>query len=473
MKKILYMILIFPVMIIIGCLPNANSESNPDPTPEPTPDLTLEPPATPTPDPTPDPTPGITGPTVIIDDELVDIGSVKDEDDTRTVTFDPEALDAQIDDATDYVRVVLPADDKISTFEAIFVVKNIDDMADKDMTLIITVGTVNYEIPTTAIDTTSVMEALGATDPAIVPITVSITKSVDDYTQTVVDSTLRYADMQQIGESMQFNITAYYNGQTVEVENFNQFVGRTIQITAEQARRITTGLVIEDNGSRRHVPTDVFSNTYGRHFATINSLTNSTYVLVYNDVYFADARGTWFEASVNQMASRTIVNGRDTGNFDGNDNITRAEFAAIVIRALGLQNNGASEIFTDVNRHTWYSGYVGKAFEYGIVTGVGFGLYEPHRQITRQEAMLMVQRAANIAQMQGNTADINAFPDAANVSSWALDAAQWNVGSGLIQGRDGRLDPQENITRAETATIILRLLQGAELVDVRAHNQPN
>ena len=77
----------------------------------------------------------------------------------------------------------------------------------------------------------------------------------------------------------------------------------------------------------------------------------------------------------------------------------------------------------------------------------------------------MLQRAAALT---GTSSDLDSFADADSVSYWAKDAVQWNVGSGLIQGTHGKLNPTANITRAESATIILRLLQKASLVDVRS-----
>jgi len=62
---------------------------------------------------------------------------------------------------------------------------------------------------------------------------------------------------------------------------------------------------------------------------------------------------------------------------------------------------------------------------------------------------------------------LDSFADADKVASWALDAARFNVGSGLIVGSNGMLNPEKHITRAETATVILRLLQKAELINTR------
>ena len=88
-------------------------------------------------------------------------------------------------------------------------------------------------------------------------------------------------------------------------------------------------------------------------------------------------------------------------------------------------------------------------------------------KITRQEAMQMIYTAAKLNVFDGVSGNLKTFSDAADVSSWEQVAAQWNVGSGLIQGNNGQINATDNITRSETATIILRLLQKAELVDVR------
>lgn len=80
----------------------------------------------------------------------------------------------------------------------------------------------------------------------------------------------------------------------------------------------------------------------------------------------------------------------------------------------------------------------------------------------------MLQRAAALTAFTGAAGNLDSFADAGSVSTWAIDAAKWNVGSGLFQGAGGKLNPLAEITRAESATVILRLLQKAGLVDVRS-----
>ena len=188
--------------------------------------------------------------------------------------------------------------------------------------------------------------------------------------------------------------------------------------------------------------------------------------VIYNKVGFTDTAGKWYNDVVTEMAARTIVNGKTSTVFDGDGSITRAEFAAILVRALGLPEGKTSQ-FSDTAKSAWYYGSVSTATQYGIIKGYSDGSFKPGANITREEAMAMMQRAAKVAGYAGTTGTLTGFSDASSVGAWAKSAVAYNVGSGLIQGNAGKLNPKNSITRAETAVVVLRLLQKAKLVDVR------
>ena len=264
-----------------------------------------------------------------------------------------------------------------------------------------------------------------------------------------------------------FTITATYNGKNVEVDRFESYVQRVIEIpSGVDPKTITTAVVMEANGAQRHVPTEVYSES-GKWYAKINSMTNSTYALIQSNASFTDTAGKWYAAVVTEMASRKVISGIGENMFAGERAITRAEFAAILVRALGLPADGTS-VFSDVSASAWYSGAVATAVQYGLVTGKGDNRFIPDAYITRQEAMTMLQRAAKLTDYSGTAGSLESFTDAGSVGTWAQGAAKWNVGSGLIVGSGGLLRPNDNISRAESATIILRLLQKTGLVDVRS-----
>lgn len=117
------------------------------------------------------------------------------------------------------------------------------------------------------------------------------------------------------------------------------------------------------------------------------------------------------------------------------------------------------------NEH--YIAEIGAAYEYGIINGATANQFAPNKTITRQEAMVMIQRAAKIAELKGQGGNAVSFKDASKVSSWAQYAVAFNVGNKLIVGSNGEIKPRDTITRAESMTVILRLLQKSNLIDVK------
>ena len=395
---------------------------------------------------------------VIVDGKTENIGSSETTTNETKVTVDSNKLTEKINAAGTSGSVQVPVSDGKTVATAEIVVKNVEDMAKKNMTLEVKSGNVSYQLPTTAIDTATAMEALGASDASKVPLSVTITK-LDESTVKVVNGEL-------VVPPVEFTVTVTYSGKTVEISSFSKYVQRSIEISKEQASQITTAVVKNEDGTLRHVPTYVYEKD-GKWFADINSRTNSTYALIHNETTFADTHGKWYENIVTEMASRKIISGKNSTAFDGDASITRAEFASIVIRALGLPADGKCS-FTDVKSSDWYYGSVGTAVEYGLVSGCTDSSFAPNANITRQEAMVIVQRAAKIAEFTGTTSTLSAFTDSDKVSSWAKSAAEFSVGSGLMVGSNGELRPKADISKAEAATVILRLLQKARLVDVRS-----
>ena len=149
------------------------------------------------------------------------------------------------------------------------------------------------------------------------------------------------------------------------------------------------------------------------------------------------------------------------GVFQPNGNMTRAQFCTITVKALGL-NPRTNTMFSDVKSSDWFAGYVGTAAEMGIVNGVGGGRFDPNGTITRQEAAVMVARAAKVMGLQPaaeNAAEILLlFSDGKNVAAWAQDAVAWCYESGILTD-SGTIQPTKAILRCEVAQMIYNLLR--------------
>lgn len=196
---------------------------------------------------------------------------------------------------------------------------------------------------------------------------------------------------------LNFKVSAVYEDRTEVVSKFNAYVERTIAIPADvDPHNITTGVVMEEDGNVRHVATKVVELN-GVYYAQINSLTNSTYTVVWNPVEFKDVADHWAQEAVNNMGSRMIVHGLGNDMFAPNRNITRAEFAAIVIRSLGLAEGDSH--FTDVKIDDWFHGYINTSSSYKLIAGFADGTFRPHENITREQAMTIIAKAMEVTKL--------------------------------------------------------------------------
>jgi|GEM_PF-3820111 len=274
-----------------------------------------------------------------------------------------------------------------------------------------------------------------------------------------------------IAEPIEFTIHAQHQTDRVAIASFDAYVARTIELPeGTDLSKITTGVIVEANGTVRHVPTKVVTQGENR-FARINSLTNSTYALIWNPLQFADMSQHWAEATVNDMASRLIVNGTSQGVFSPNETVTRAEFAAMLVRGLGLSVKSEASVFSDVKQADWYYGVVQTAHAYGLIDGFEDGTFQPNLAITREQAMHIVAKAMVITGLNKKLAvqDANqalqAYGDAQSASAWAMKGVVNSIGAGIVQGRSEReLAPQALLTRAEVAVMIHRLLRQSDLI---------
>lgn len=166
-----------------------------------------------------------------------------------------------------------------------------------------------------------------------------------------------------------------------------------------------------------------------------------------------------------------IVMGTDNKRFEPDREVTRTEFAAILVRGLGLPMETGAAPFTDVPSGAWFNDVVHTAYTNGLLTGYEDGTFHPGDRITREQAMIMLSRAMTLTGLNAALADQSAdevlrpYSDDAAVSEWARDEVADIIQAGIIQGKNGAmLAPQDFLTRAEAATIVQRLLQLSDLI---------
>jgi hypothetical protein len=188
---------------------------------------------------------------------------------------------------------------------------------------------------------------------------------------------------------------------------------------------------------------------------------------------FGDIRGRADREAIEALAARGILNGKTEADFAPDAGVTRAEFAAVVVRGLGLDpaaEGGSTRSFGDVKQDAWYFDFVHAANFYGIVSGIGSDLFNPNGAVTRQEAAAMVARAARLAGLdteRDETETRNAlaqFGDYRSVAEWAREPLAFCYDRGILD--DAALDivPREAVTRAEIARMLHETLALAALL---------
>ncbi|QGP92644.1 S-layer homology domain protein [Neomoorella glycerini] len=190
----------------------------------------------------------------------------------------------------------------------------------------------------------------------------------------------------------------------------------------------------------------------------------SKYAVLAYEKNFTDTTGHWAQADIKLMAARHIAAGKTDTLFAPDDNVTRAEFAALLLRSLGIAEvQPAAARFKDVQPGAWYYGAVEAASRAGLVGGYEDGTFRPDALITREEMAAMITRALAYAGKPVTVDDAAAllarFTDAAAVSGWAQQAVAAAVKSGIVAGRTANtIVPQASATRAEAIVMLKRLL---------------
>ncbi|MEK3674110.1 S-layer homology domain-containing protein [Paenibacillus sp. FSL R10-2771] len=389
-----------------------------------------------------------------------------------TIAVDPAKLQAKLDAEGNGAVVTIPMMLDSNIIIAELNGQMIKNMENVSATLVLQTTKGTYTLPASEINIGALAERLG-TGIKLEDITLRITigETLASMNQVVTAAAGR-GGFTLVAPPIDFTVTSTYGTLTVEVSRFNAYVERTVALPdGIDPNRITTGIVVDPDGTVRHVPTRLVRKD-GRYYADIKSLTNSSYAVVWHPLTFADVDNHWAKNAVNDMGSRLVINGVNETTFNPNADITRAEFAAIIVRGLGLKPGEGTSAFADVAADSWYAAAVETASEYGLITGFEDGAFRPDARITREQAMNIIAKAMKLTGLADQTGTVDtasvlaAFTDAGSIAAWAGDSLALAAKAGLITGRgDSKLEAKANVTRAEVAVLIQRLLQKSDLID--------
>jgi len=170
----------------------------------------------------------------------------------------------------------------------------------------------------------------------------------------------------------------------------------------------------------------------------------------------------WAWKNIEALVAREILKGYPDQTFRPENEITRAEFTTIVVRALGLTEiRPAAPAFADVGPQNWFYSSVEAAAKAGLVRGYENGTFRPENRISRQEmAVILVRALGKEDEAQAKATEKLAFADADKIAVWAKGCVVIAVAGELVKGYpDNTFGPLKNTTRAETAAMVYRFLE--------------
>ncbi len=281
-------------------------------------------------------------------------------------------------------------------------------------------------------------------------------------------SSLKQELKEKIGSKPVLELSVLVDGKRIAWKNNKSPVTVSVDYepTAEELKKPEHISIwyLDGNGKIVKVPSGKYDATTGK--VTFTTTHFSLYAVAFEVKSFQDLSGfDWAKEQVEVLVSKGIINGTSDTTFTPGKDITRADFLALLVRALELEADVASN-FTDVTEADYYYEEVAIAKALGITNGDGTGHFNPKQSITRQDMMVLAARAMKVAGKELPSAaasDLTGYEDLASLADYAEESVASLVKEGLIQGDGSRLRLLDHTTRAEVAVMVYRIYNGADM----------
>ncbi|WP_052087919.1 S-layer homology domain-containing protein [Paenibacillus wynnii] len=328
-----------------------------------------------------------------------------------------------------------------------------------------------YSLPLSIINFAAIAQRLGTTDANTVlqvninPVAASINAKIKVNAQNIATS--------QLGSAIEFSVTATGNGKTIELNNFGStYVERSMVLDIPVDEAYATVVLYDPlTGQFSFVPAVFKKQVDGSTKVTFKRNGNSTYTVLSSTRTFNDLDKRWAKADIELLASKLVVKGTTDSIFSPDSNITRAEFAALLVRSLGLAVDASSTTFTDVKSSDWFAGAINAAVQAKLVDGFKDSSFKPNDTITREQMAVMISRAITAVGKAGDISvnhnqSLAKFKDSASIASWAHMAVAQSVEANIITGMTkDTFVPSANASRAQAVVMLKRFMQYVNFIN--------
>jgi N-acetylmuramoyl-L-alanine amidase len=186
------------------------------------------------------------------------------------------------------------------------------------------------------------------------------------------------------------------------------------------------------------------------------ALTSVTAFALEKNIGFGDISNHWAKKYIEYLANKKIVSGTNEMNFEPEKLLTRAEFTTMIVKSMGLASSSITQqtYYQDVKSTDWYSPYVGEATKANIISGYEDSTFKPNGMITRAELAAMVVRALDYKKisteitMDRQTEVLSKYTDL-NTLSWGQNEIASMINAKIMSGiEETTFAPNKFVTRA-------------------------
>ena len=268
---------------------------------------------------------------------------------------------------------------------------------------------------------------------------------------------MKSTQVKSAGEAIDFTLSLITkDGKEHKLEKFSKTITLKLKLAADANAKLAGVYYVAGDSSLAFVGGKVSGSEVHANLTHF-----STYAVLEYDKTFEDVSSDfWASAVIKNMAAKHVIAGVTDSEFVPNQDVTRAQFAAFLVRSLELKASGAAS-FTDVAAGKWYAAEVAAAVEAGIVSGRTNTIFAPEDVISREEMAIMIVRAHEY--MTGKkvvASKQSAFADSDKISAWAQSYVDAATELGYIQGRGNNVfAPAGRATRAESAQVVSLLVK--------------
>ena len=173
----------------------------------------------------------------------------------------------------------------------------------------------------------------------------------------------------------------------------------------------------------------------------------------------------WYAQAVAYVVENGLFTGTSDTTFTPGGTMTRGMLVTVLYRQAGSPEVSNHNKFRDVSATAWYAKAVTWAYNNGVVNGTGDKTFSPEAPVSREQIATILMRYSTYAKLdlpETTTGDLSAFSDGASVSSYAQEGMRWAVSTQLMNGSNNALRPLANASRAECATLLMRMLDSTQ-----------